>query len=111
MKAFLNLENAKLEISKAEEYIVKLKEFIRLVENYEADTFEKLVIKYYAILGSVVKVTARINDDGYRFENSRKYTSNDITEIIQSKTTIDELHSIVKDIQKTNKKKANSKWN
>ncbi|MEK5173216.1 hypothetical protein NST63_08485 [Heyndrickxia sp. FSL W8-0496] len=111
MKAFLNLENAKLEITKAEEYIIKLKEFIELVETYEADTFEKLVIKNYAIIGSVAKVANKLNEEGYRHESGRKYISNDITEIIQSKPTIDELHSLVKDIQKKNITKANRKWN
>lgn len=111
MQAFLSLENAKEEIRKAEENIVKLQEFIKLVEGYEADTFEKQVIKNYAVLGSVTKVAEKLNKEGHRFENRRKYISNDITAIIQSKPTLDNLHKIMKDAQKRTKKKANKRWN
>ncbi|WP_040206389.1 hypothetical protein [Neobacillus jeddahensis] len=110
MKAFLTVENAKIEISNSEHYIKKLKEYINLVENYETDTFEKLVIKTYALLGNVAKVADKVNSEGFRFNQSRKYTSNDITAIIQSKDTIDNLHEIVRDIQKRNKTKASRKW-
>jgi len=55
-------------------------------------------------------VATKLNEEGFRYENSRKYKSNDITAIIQSKDNIDELHSIVKDIQKRNKKKSTKKW-
>ncbi|WP_214482931.1 hypothetical protein [Bacillus sp. SM2101] len=111
MKAFLTLDNAKLEIEKAEGYINDLKRFIGIVENYNADTFEKKVIKEYAILGSTTKVATKLSDEGYRYETGRKYKPEDMTEIIQSKNTIDELHVIVKDIQKKNKTKANRNWN
>lgn len=110
MKAFLNVEKAKIEIDNAEQYNKKLKEFINLVENYETDTAERLVIKSYAILGNVAKVAEKINSEGYRIDNSRKYTTNDITAIIQSKDTKDQLHGMVKDIQKMNQLKANRKW-
>lgn len=110
MKAFLTLERAFDEIDKSEKYISDLKKYIDLIENYNADSLEKLVIKYYALIGRVDKVATKINEEGYRIDG-RKYTSNDITAIIQSKTTIDELHEMVRSIQKKNKAMANKKWN
>ncbi|MCM3033353.1 hypothetical protein [Niallia sp. MER 6] len=110
MKAFLTVEKASEEIEKSEQYIADLKKFISLVENYNADTPEKLVIKYYALIGRADKVAIKINEEGYRIDG-RKYISNDVTAIIQSEITIDELHEMVKLIQKKNKAIVNKKWN
>ncbi|MEK3856577.1 hypothetical protein [Cytobacillus sp. FSL H8-0458] len=111
MQAFLNLERARQEISKKEKEIEDLKSFIDLVENYEADTIEKLIIKEYALVGNVAKVATKLNEEGHRLEGGKKYIPNDITAIIQSKDTIDDLHSIVKKVSKKNKAKANRQWN
>lgn len=110
MRAFLTLERAIEEIEKSEKYIADLKKYIQLTENCNADTPEKKIVKYYALIGRVDKVATKMNEEGYRIDG-RKYISNDITAVIQSKNTIDELHEIVRAIQKKNITMANKKWN
>ncbi|WP_187393404.1 hypothetical protein [Bacillus sp. E214] len=40
--------------------------YIDLVENYQADTIEKLILKEYAYLGSVSKVADELNKRGIK---------------------------------------------
>lgn len=52
-------------VKKAREEIVKLKQYIKLIESYETDTIEKRVIKEYAITNSILEVVNNLRDDGY----------------------------------------------
>ena len=103
-------------VDKAEEYIQSLKaeikrieDFVELAENYQADTFEKKVIKEYAYIGSVTNVAKKMNDLGHRIDG-RKLDSNDISAIIKSKP-IDDLHRIVRDSFNNQKKRVNKRYN
>jgi hypothetical protein len=52
-------------VERAEKEINRLQKYIELVENYEADTLEKWIIKEYAYTNSIVEVVKRISDRGF----------------------------------------------
>ena len=47
-------------VERAEKEINRLQKYIELVENYEANTLEKWIVKEYAYTNSVVEVVKRI---------------------------------------------------
>ena len=68
------------------------------------DSLEIIVFKKYIELGDVVKVTAYINEKGYRIQTNsyigeRKYISNDITNIISNRSIDDELSYAIKEMK------------
>jgi hypothetical protein len=93
----MNIEEAKAEIQELEKYI-------NLLDNYAADTFEKVAIKNYVLSESVTKVAVLLNDQGFRVGN-RKVISKDISDIIREKTT-DDLHAMAKKMFNSNKRKS-----
>ncbi|RXM73639.1 hypothetical protein DP144_13895 [Clostridium tetani] len=103
-------ELAKKITSKYRKDMKDIKGIIELIENNgevnENDTLETIVFKKYLELENVKNVADYINSLGYRIKTQsyigqRKYTSNDISEIIISdvdiekklKDTVKELHS------------------
>lgn len=103
-------ELARKVTSKYRKDMKAIKGIIELIENNgevkENDTLETIVFKKYLELENVKKVADHINSLGYRIKTQsyigeRKYTSNDISEIIISdvdiekklKDTVKELHS------------------
>ncbi len=104
----MNVDNAKGKIKRLQNQIADLQSFIDLAENYEADNFEQTVIKEYAFLGSVSKVSEKINREMVSNEMAKKYQSSEISRVIDSKP-MDELHKYVRKIFRTNKKNANGK--
>lgn len=87
MRTFITVEKAKEEVE-------WLKNYIKIAENYEADTIEKRILKEYAHTGSSQRVAAYLNSQGFKI-NKRDILSQDVTAIIRSKAS-DELHKIVK---------------
>lgn len=69
----------------------KLNQFINVLDKctvYPDDSLHTVIFKKYLDLSDVVKVTTYINDQGYRiktnsYKGERKYTSNDIADIIK----------------------------
>jgi hypothetical protein len=92
-----------MKIEEAKERIVELESFIKTLENYNADSFEKESLKLYVQLEIVSKVAEELNKKGYRI-GERKVISKDVSDIIRSKP-IDEMHSMAKKM--FNRKKVN----
>lgn len=113
-----NLENkkamyeelAKKITNKYRKNMKDIKGIIEVIENNsqieDNDTFETIIFKKYLEIENVKKVANHINSLGYRIKTQsyigeRKYTSNDISEIIISdvevekklKDTVKKLHS------------------
>jgi hypothetical protein len=105
----VQVDKAKEEIIKLHEEIRELERFIEIAESYEADTFEKKVIKEYAFIGNVATVATKMNEAGYSIEG-RKLISNDISEIIKQKP-IDELHKFVRKSFMQRRKGINRRYN
>lgn len=78
-----------ISVRRAKEEVRRLSLYISLVESYEADTLEKLIIKEYAYTNSIPEVIRILNSRGIEVE--RQY----ILDVIKSKPK-DELHKIVK---------------
>jgi phage tail protein X len=53
---------------KAEEEIGRLQQYLNLVESYETDTVEKLIIKEYAYTNSITEVVKKLNDRGHTLQ-------------------------------------------
>jgi|GEM_PF-1732884 len=106
----------KVSLERRKEHIVELQNEIKLqehaikvIETYSPNTLEEKILHLYSIEGSVKIVADQINDEGHRI-GQRKYGTNDITAVIESKPTKDELHEIVKQAFKHNKKKASKRF-
>ncbi|WP_340002067.1 hypothetical protein [Oceanobacillus sp. FSL K6-0127] len=78
-----------MNIDKAKRTIEELTKYVCLTENYSVDTFEKRVIREYALSGSIAKVTNKLNSEGYTIKQS------EISTILHSKPN-DELHKMVR---------------
>ncbi|MDQ0228429.1 hypothetical protein [Metabacillus niabensis] len=81
-----------MNIEQARNKIKELENFIKMVENYGADTFEKEAIKLYVLKENVTIVANELNKKGYRVGN-RKVVGKDVSDIIRLKPT-DEMHSL-----------------
>jgi uncharacterized protein YaaQ len=81
-------------VRRAKDEIKRLQHYVYLVENYEADTLEKFIIKENAITNSMFEVTRNLNRRGY-LKNGNPIEKGYITAIINGKTA-DELHRILK---------------
>lgn len=104
----VNVEKAKGRIEKLQNKIEEFQSFIDSAKNYDPCTFEQTVIKEYANLGSIAKVLNLVNERNYTKIQDKKYTSSDITTILESKP-MDELHKYVQKIYRTNKKNGHQK--
>ncbi|MBM7653003.1 hypothetical protein [Neobacillus cucumis] len=99
----INVEKAKKRLVKLQSQVIDLEIFIGEAENYYAESFEQKVIKEYAYLGSLFKVTAKLNKELLEMGEEKKLKMSDISSIIDSKP-IDELHKNVRKIYRINKK-------
>lgn len=97
-----------MNIEEARNQIKELENFITMVENYEADTFEKEAIKLYVLKENVNEVAAELNEKGYRVGN-RKVIGKDVSNIIRFKT-IDKMHALAKKTFGKNRKRKGGKW-
>lgn len=84
------VENAQKDINILKEAIRKIEDFVKVAESYPEDIPEQKAIKYYAHCGRVVEVANRLNEEGYRVGN-RKWTSNDVSDIIDQPSKDDFL--------------------
>ena|SRR5699024_6629920 len=81
-------------VSKAQEEIKRLQHYVELVEQYEADTLEKWIIKEYAYTNSMVEVVRRANAKGYT-NNGNEVDKAYVVSVINGKTN-GELHKILR---------------
>jgi hypothetical protein len=76
-------------VQKAKEEIQRLQTYVHLVEGYEADTVEKMIIKEHAQTNSIVKVIEILTNRGISIEKQ------DVLDVIKSKPQ-DELHRLIR---------------
>jgi hypothetical protein len=90
-----------ISVEKAREEIERLQQYIELVENYEANTLDKFIIKEYALTNSIDKTVKAINAVGYAIYN--KEVGRDYVVSLLKKRGKDELHKLVRSayMQKT----------
>src|SRR3954466_3171804 len=81
-------------VERAEKEINRLQKYIELVENYEANTLEKWIVKEYAYTNSIVEVVKMINDRGFTI-NERPVDKKYVTSILNGKI-MDELHRLLR---------------
>lgn len=81
-------------VNKAIEEIKRLQEYIDLVNSYETDTLERVIIKEYAYTNSIAKVTKMLVDQGY-MKNGSPINTKDVSEIIKSRSS-DKLHRLIR---------------
>jgi hypothetical protein len=95
-----------ISVEKAKEEISKLQQYIDLVENYEADTLDKLIIKEYALTNSIDKTVKAVNDVGYAIDH--KEIERDYVVSLLKKRGKDDLHKLVRSayMEKTKYKRA-----
>lgn len=97
-----------MEIEEAKERIKKLEEYIVMVEDYQAETYEQKVFKLYVLRENVTKITKELNKQGYRI-GKRKLITKDISDLIRSKPT-DEMHEMARKLFNRNKKRSATGW-
>jgi tetrahydromethanopterin S-methyltransferase subunit G len=95
-------------IEQAKKRIEELEKFIDMIENYQADNFEKAAIKLYVLEESVSHVATELNKQGYRVGN-RKVIGKDVSDVIRSKAT-DSMHEMAKKMFGKHKRKAARSW-
>ncbi|PLR81835.1 hypothetical protein CVD25_15310 [Bacillus canaveralius] len=83
-------------LKRAAEEIKRLQEYISLVESYEADTIDMLLIKEYAKTNSLKEAVSILNTRGYTHTiDGEPIDQQYAVSVIKGKTT-DELHKILK---------------
>jgi hypothetical protein len=90
-----------ISVDKAREEIVRLQQYIELVETYETNTLDKLIIKEYALTNSIDKTIKAVNAAGYAIDH--KEVERDYVVSLLKKRGKDELHKLVRSayMQKT----------
>lgn len=88
-----------MNVERAIKEIAELTQFVHLAENYIDDTFEKMIIKEYALTGSAKKTAEKMNHLGYEISPS------DVTTVIKKRPNNDELHRMVRKFYKNKLKK------
>lgn len=103
-----------MKIETVKQRIKEYQYYIDVYENYEPKNLKQMAIKLYAELNNVQQVANKLNEIGYRKEGKLvagkrakvKLTSNDVTELLNSKVEDgDLLHPIVKKILNKNRKR------
>lgn len=97
-----------MEIGEARDQIIRLEEYIVMVEDYQAETYEQKVFLLYVQRENVTKITKELNEQGYRIGN-RKLITKDISDLIRSKPT-DEMHEMAKKLFNRNRKRSATGW-
>jgi hypothetical protein len=95
-----------ISVEKAREEILKLQQYIELVETYEANTLDKLIIKEYALTNSIDKTVKAVLAAGYA--NYHKEVDRDYVVSLLKKRGKDDLHKLVRTayMEKTKYKRA-----
>jgi CRISPR/Cas system-associated endonuclease/helicase Cas3 len=95
-----------ISVEKAKEEILRLQQYIELVETYEANTLDKLIIKEYALTNSIDKTVKAVNAAGYTI--NQKVVERDYVVSLLKKRGKDELHKLVRSayMEKTKYKRA-----
>jgi uncharacterized protein YceH (UPF0502 family) len=90
-----------ISVEKAKEEILRLQQYIELVETYEANTLDKLIIKEYALTNSIDKTIKAVNAAGYAI--NQKEVDRDYVVSLLKKRGRDDLHKLVRSayMQKT----------
>lgn len=78
-------------VPKAEAEIRRLQQYITIVEEYQADTLEKWIIKEYAYTNSITEVVKRANAKGITIDQA--YAKS----VLKGKAS-DELHRMLKSV-------------
>jgi hypothetical protein len=81
-------------VKQAKDEIKRLQEYLKLVENYDANTIEKLIIKEYGYTNSIAEVIRILERRGVQV-NGKTIEKQDVLDVIMSKP-MDELHRLVK---------------
>lgn len=81
-------------LDKAKEQVKMLTYYIDLVESYETDTIEKLIVKEYALTNSMVEVVRELNRRGHSIDG-RSIVGSDVQAVINKKTK-DELQRMLR---------------
>jgi hypothetical protein len=81
-------------VRKAKEEIKRLQFYVDLVEDYEANTLEKLIIKEYAFENSITQVVNILERRGIT-RNGQKVDFDYVRNVINGRPT-DELHKMMK---------------
>ncbi|MFO1442794.1 hypothetical protein KDN24_06145 [Bacillus sp. Bva_UNVM-123] len=86
-----------MNIELAKKRIAELQYFVDLTESYQPRTLNEIIIKEYAITGSIEKTTNKLNELGYKIDD-RNYETRDVSAVINSnpRKSDDELHRIVR---------------
>jgi hypothetical protein len=95
-----------ISVEKAREEMLKLQQYIELVETYETNTLDKLIIKEYALTNSIDKTVIEVNATGYAMDY--KKVDRDYVVSLLKKRGKDDLHKLVRSayMQKTKYKRA-----
>jgi hypothetical protein len=95
-----------ISVEKAREEILKLQQYIELVETYEANTLDKLIIKEYALTNSIDKTVKAVNAAGYAINH--KEVDRDYVVTLLKKRGKDDLHKLARSayMEKTKYKRA-----
>jgi hypothetical protein len=90
-----------ISVEKAKAEIARLQQYIELVETYETNTLDKLIIKEYALTNSIDKTVKAVNAAGYAIDH--KEVERDYVVSLLKKRGKDELHKLVRSayMQKT----------
>jgi hypothetical protein len=84
-----------LTVPAAKEEIRRLQNFLKLVENYEANNLEKWIIKEYAFTSCIKEVTKQANERGFT-TNGIEINQQFVKNIIYAGNPRDELHRLVR---------------
>lgn len=95
-------------VEEAKKQIKELRNYIQLIQNYQAATFKQEAVYLYVQLESVSKVADELNKKEYKVGN-RKVISKDVSDIIRSKPAADEMHVLAKKFFNGNKKRASGR--
>ena len=82
-------------VQRAKDEIKRLQDYVNLVEAYEAETLEQMIIKEYAYTSSIVGVIHMLNGKGFT-HNSEPIVRDYIVSVINSSKTTGELHRLVR---------------
>jgi hypothetical protein len=93
-------------VEKAKAEIARLQQYIELVETYETNTLDKLIIKEYALTNSIDKTVKAVNAAGYAIDH--KEVERDYVVSLLKKRGKDDLHKLVRSayMEKTKYKRA-----
>jgi hypothetical protein len=81
-------------VKRAKKEIERLQNYLELVDNYAADTIEKMIIKEYAFTNSGSEVASNFEQQGITM-NGKPIKKEDVLAVIKGNPS-DELHKILK---------------